>query len=139
MSGAADDTEEPSDPRLPSTNGPRTKKSFGFLESDQFKGVKSPLIAPFLKDHIDRIEDEIAELKPYLRLYYETKANLDAVHNTKKLSRFTSALSSIMLTIGGMGFGIAKDLWSLEPYGKVIGFASIMLVCGSFFVRVKDA
>lgn len=139
MSDAADDTEEPGTSFAISVDKPRPKRSFDFLDTEKYKGVKSPLIAPFLKDHIDRVEDEITELKPYVKQYYETKASLDALINTKRLSRFTAALSSIMLALGGMGFGVAKDLWSLDPYGKIIAAASVMLVCGSFFVRVKDA
>jgi hypothetical protein len=141
MDDSLDDTTEPAASIVTgiAALAKPTKKSFAFLDDEGFKDTKSPLVGRFLKDHIDRIEEEITELKSYQKKYFEIKSQMDADRATKKLTRFTVALSSIMLTGGGLGIGMAKDLWGSGPYGPIIAAVSVMLVVGSFFIKVKDA
>ncbi len=141
MDDSVDDTTEPTTGNVTAAVplAKPTKKSFGFLDEEAFRDLKSPLIGRFLKDHIERIEEENADLKSYQRKYYEIKSQIDAERATKKLTRFTVALSSTMLTIGGLGIGAAKDLWGSGPYGPIIAASSVVLVVGSFFIKVKDA
>jgi hypothetical protein len=141
MDDSVDDTTEPTTGKVVAAApvAKPTKKSFGFLDEDGFRDLRSPLVGRFLKDHIERIEEEIIELKPYQKMYFEVKSQIDSDRANKKLTQFAVALSSIMLTAGGLGIGMAKDLWGTGPYGPIIAASSVMLVVGSFFIKVKDA
>jgi len=129
---------------VPRDGGPSVKKrSFSFLETSLSpiaeKDYKSPLIGKFLKDHIDRIEDEVAELRPYREKYYQECAKLQVLQERRGLTRTAAGVSSVMLAVGGIGIGVAKDLWALGASGPIIAVCSLLLICCSFLIRVRSS
>ena len=133
------DSEEPKGrPASDHSGGATPKRRFGFLDTDPFKDQRSPLIGRFLRDYIERLEDDVAELKPYRDKYYDVKSKLDVHEERKTLTRTAAGVSSILLALGGLGVGVAKDISELDvALGIIIAIASAILVFSAFQIRVK--
>src|SRR5688500_17542185 len=77
---------------------PTKKRSFAFLDSEDYKGAKSALVErKFLQEHVDRLEEQVAELKPYREAYHSAKTRLDVLTERRGLTRLAAGVASVLL------------------------------------------
>lgn len=100
--------------------------------------VSSLLTIRFLIEKVEELKQEIKEIRPYQQRYYESDRDLQIERSRNKLGILQDAVSSALLTVGGVGMGISANYFATKPAPSIAAFLVSLVVCAaSLVLKVK--
>jgi len=101
------------------------------------KELAAPGVRRFLISEIERLDDQVSELRPFVERYYELRADKAAIDAKLKGSRLNDTLSAVCLSAGSAGIGAATKYLPLDvPTGLVLLSVAGLLVLAGIVAKV---
>jgi hypothetical protein len=136
MAEAEKSDKEPSEPSEQSQGAPKgtqfLKKGYRDLEEAE---LATPAAVRFLLGEIERLNGEIAEVKPFRERSYKLETRVALLEEKTKVAVAFEVLSSASLAIGAAIVGYSRYLWDTPPNGQFAVLFGIALMVGAFVAK----
>ena len=139
MSTEQDTDEEPKGENNSSMEKPLHKKKGAYqkLKRDlSEEELKSPGTQKLLLSDLDRLEDEVDDLKKFREDYYESDKKRAILNEKLTASISKEVLYTVAISLGATFIGLSNSIWSTENNnGHIILTGGIILIIGGLISK----
>ncbi len=124
----------PEEPEAPATKGLRAFSRLRREVSEE--ELTSPGAVRLLLAHLDRTDEQVAELAGYRDRFYQADKERAILQERLKTKIAAEIIFATCLTVGAALIGFSPGLWSTAPYGWISIILGSLLIAGGVVSRL---
>jgi len=129
------DTEPVSNDQLPEFPAKGRQSFTGIRRNLSDSELKSPGVQKMLLDDVDRLEQEVTELKGFRDRYYEAARKSAVLEVKRKTSNAIETVHVACLAIGSVAIAFAPTIWADQPHAEILLGGGIVLLLGALLAK----